>query len=182
MSRSIRLSYIRCKPLFGWTIAAAAGRPWAMRSAQDILALLKARGVTQAEIARVLGVAQPNVATLYNPAKTGRLRKLGYDEAVALIAAFGLEADAADARDGRGQAATPPAPPISAAALAPVLQALVPLAPPGPLSASAAEALALALRHALQLLPPEGATEPSSDQIATAARAAALRFREASAS
>ncbi|MGF7146470.1 transcriptional regulator with XRE-family HTH domain [Sphingomonas zeicaulis] len=143
------------------------------------MALLKARGVTQAEIARVLGVAQPNVATLYNPAKTGRLRKLGYDEAMALIAAFDLGEDA----DGAGEAARlspPPAPaPISAAALAPVLQALVPLAPPGPLSASAAEALALALRHALQLLPSEGSTEPSSDQIAMAARAAALRFREA---
>lgn len=150
-----------------------------MRSAQEILALLKARGVTQAEIARVLGVAQPNVATLYNPAKTGRLRKLGYDEAMELIAAFGLDEDG----DAVGDAARTPAPsaaaPISAAALAPVLQALVPLAPPGPLSASAAEALALALRHALQLLPPEGATQPSSDQIATAARAAALRFREA---
>ena len=146
------------------------------------MALLKARGVTQAEIARVLGVAQPNVATLYNPAKTGRLRKLGYDEAVALIAAFGLEADGSDA-GARAHAAPPPAPaPISAAALASVLQALVPLAPPGPLSASAAEALALALRHALQLLPSEDATEPSSDQIAMAARAAALRYREAAAS
>lgn len=150
-----------------------------MKSAHDILALLKARGVTQAEIARVLGVAQPNVATLYNPAKTGRLRKLGYDEAVALIAAFGLERDAADADAPHAQAPPAAPPPISAAALALVLQALVPLAPPGPLSASASEALALALRHALQLLPSEGSTEPSSDQIAMAARAAALRFREA---
>ncbi|AHE52379.1 hypothetical protein [Sphingomonas sanxanigenens] len=154
-----------------------------MQSAQEILALLKARGVTQAEIARVLGVAQPNVATLYNPAKTGRRRKLGYDEAVALIAAFDLDAAGDGAAEGAAAGARtspPPAPaPISAAALAPVLQALVPLAPPGPLSASAAEALALALRHALQLLPSEGSTEPSSDQIAMAARAAALRFREA---
>lgn len=62
-----------------------------MRTAAEILAELRSKGVTQSAMAKVLGVQQPNVATLYNPAKNGKLRQLGYDEAIALIRAFGLD-------------------------------------------------------------------------------------------
>lgn len=63
-----------------------------MENAADILAALRERGVTQKQIARVLGVRQPNAATLYTPGKNGSTRKLGYDEAIKLIREFGLVA------------------------------------------------------------------------------------------
>ena len=61
-------------------------------SAQDILDRLKAAGITHERIARVLGVSTPNATRLYNPdPKTGKCRKLGYDEGVSLVVEFGLE-------------------------------------------------------------------------------------------
>jgi hypothetical protein len=62
-----------------------------MDSADQILAKLKQRGVTHAQIAGVLGVATANATKLYNAAgKTGKPRRLTYDEAVLLIKKFDL--------------------------------------------------------------------------------------------
>jgi transcriptional regulator with XRE-family HTH domain len=147
-----------------------------MHSAADILAALRrqldARAITQREIAAVLGVTQPNVTKLWKPAtRTGKPRALGYDEGVKLVAAFDLFGD----RTGEGDRTA-----VSAAALAPLLQAILPLAPPGgELSDSAARALAVALRHGLASLPDPAATDPSAADLAGAARAAIARFREA---
>jgi hypothetical protein len=67
-----------------------------MRSADDLLEALKAKGVTHAAIAKVLGVTTNNATMLYNPAKkTGKPRRLTYDEAVKLVEAFDLEEQSA---------------------------------------------------------------------------------------
>jgi predicted XRE-type DNA-binding protein len=68
---------------------------WGMRTAVEILAELRERGVTQTAMGKVLGIQQPNVATFYTPGRNGKLRQLGYDEAIALMKAFELEKDAA---------------------------------------------------------------------------------------
>lgn len=63
----------------------------AMRSTSDILAALKDKGVTHERIGVVLGITTPNATKLYNPAsKTGKPRKLSYDEGLKLIEEFGL--------------------------------------------------------------------------------------------
>jgi hypothetical protein len=62
-----------------------------VNSSDEILAALKAKRVSQAAIAKVLGVATKNANALYKPvAKTGKTRKLTYDEGRLLIAEFGL--------------------------------------------------------------------------------------------
>ncbi|GEM_PF-2806008 len=68
-----------------------------VKSQADILNALRDKGVKQQKIADLLGVKQPNVATLYTPAKNGKLRKLSYDEGLLLISAFGLEKKQAEA-------------------------------------------------------------------------------------
>lgn len=66
----------------------------AVESSSEILDRLKRKGVTQQQIADVLGVAQPNVSTLYAQGKNGKPRQLKWDEGVKLIEEFGLgEAD-----------------------------------------------------------------------------------------
>ncbi len=63
-----------------------------MDKQEALMIALRERGVKQEEIARVLGIAQANVSKLYNSvSKTGKPRKLSYDEGVALINAFGLD-------------------------------------------------------------------------------------------
>ena len=63
-----------------------------MDSQDQIIEALLARGIKQGEIARVLNVAPPNANRLFNPVgKTGKPRRLTYDEGVALIKAFGLD-------------------------------------------------------------------------------------------
>jgi len=137
-----------------------------MDSAAEILAALREKGVKQAEIARVLNIAQPNAATLYTPAKNGKLRKLAYDEGLALIKAFDLDVEAT--------AATTP----SAEALEPILDALLPLAPSGRMTGQSLRALAEALSYGLASLGIQNASVASSDVRAAAARAAVFRFRE----
>lgn len=68
-----------------------------MDTSEMILSALKARNVTHERIAAVLGVATKNATRLFNPdPKTGKPRKLSYDEGMALINAFGLQDDADD--------------------------------------------------------------------------------------
>lgn len=71
------------------------------------------------------------------------------------------------------------APAISARLLGRLLYTLGPSLPKGDLSESAAEALAGALIHGIELLPGSGANDASEDALGVAARAAVLRFREA---
>lgn len=141
---------------------------WDMQSAAQILDALKQRKITQTAIAKVLGINQPNVNTLWNPAKNGKLRKLTYDEGVALIAAFGLDDEPAE------QPASVP----SAETLEPILDALLPLVPNGPMTAQSRRALAEAMSYGLALLGSSGTNPANGDAIAVAARAAVLRFRE----
>ncbi len=137
---------------------------WDVDSASQILAALREKGVTQAEIARVLNIAQPNAATLYTPGKNGKLRELKYDEGMALIQAFDLDMQAYQ---------TP-----SAASLEPILDALLPLAPGGRMTDESLKALAEALSYGLASLGTRNPNSTSSDARAAAARAAAFRFRE----
>ena len=70
-----------------------------MDSADQILAELKRRGVTHAQIAKVLGVNTTNATMLYNPsAKTGKPRRMTYDEGVMLIDQFGLKPETDEPR------------------------------------------------------------------------------------
>lgn len=65
-----------------------------MRSEAEIREALKARldarHITQTDVARVLGVQQPNAATIFKPGKNGKLRGIGYDEGLKLIDKFQL--------------------------------------------------------------------------------------------
>jgi hypothetical protein len=67
---------------------------------------------------------------------------------------------------------------INEEVLARLLHALGPSIPKKGVSEPAAKALAVALTHALALLPATGATLPSDGEIAMAVRAAVSRYRE----
>lgn len=142
-----------------------------MENASEIRAALKAKldakEITQKEIGSALGIQQPNVATLFSPGKNGKLRGIDFDEGMKLIKRFRLE----DANP-----ATAPA--VSEAMLARLLHALSPSFPSVEVSESAAQALAAALTHAIELLQETGATDPTDREIAMAARAAAFRYHE----
>lgn len=63
-----------------------------MDTSEKILAALRERNVTHARIASVLNVTTNNATRLYNPdPKTGKTRKLSFDEGMALITAFDLD-------------------------------------------------------------------------------------------
>jgi|UPI0004DFBD82 hypothetical protein len=63
-----------------------------MDTSEKILAALRERNVTHARIASVLNVTTNNATRLYNPdPKTGKTRKLSFDEGMALISAFDLD-------------------------------------------------------------------------------------------
>lgn len=70
------------------------------------------------------------------------------------------------------------APALSADELEPLLDALIPLAPPGPMKESSRRALSAALAYGLELLHGDRASPASGDAVAVAARAAASRFRD----
>lgn len=141
----------------------------AMDSAQQIREALKAKldakQITQRQIGEVIGIAQPNVQTLFTPGKNGKLRDISFDEGKDLIRQFSLT----DARS-----------PISEDMLARLLLSIGPAIPAGDLSESGARLLAGALTHALELLSSTGATDPTEREIAMAARAATSRFLGAS--
>lgn len=135
-----------------------------MDSADEILAALKAQGVKQGDIAKVLGVAQPNVSALYNPVKrTGKTRELSYDEGVKLVRAFNLDTGL---------------PPLDEDGVASILNALLPLAP-DEMSEKAAKALSQALIYGLERLQLLSANEPQPRSLALASHDAASRFLEA---
>lgn len=98
----------------------------------------------------------------------GFSKKLGVDPAW-LAHGLGVPSVASEAEGSR----------ISARLLGRLLYTLGPSLPKGDLSESASEALAVALIHGIELLPPAQANDASDEMITMAARAAALRFREA---
>lgn len=134
-------------------------------------AKLAAKEITQGDIAAALGVQQPNAQKLFTPATNGKLRKISFDEGLKLIEKFGLS----DAQAARSSTA------ISAEVLAQLLHALGPSIPKKGISESASKALAVALKHGLELLQGIGASDPTEREIAMAVHAAVSRFREASA-
>lgn len=135
-----------------------------MDSSEEILAALKAQGVKQGEIAKVLGVAQPNVSALYNPVKrTGKTRELSYDEGVKLVRAFNLDAGL---------------PPLNEDGIASILNALLPLAP-DEMSEKSAKALSQALIYGLERLQSLSANEASTRSLALASHDAVSRFLSA---
>lgn len=75
------------------------GNCHAMLTAADILRILDERGVKRGDLAKVLGVSQPNATRLYAPdprSKTQNPRTLTYDEGCKLIEHYRLENDQAD--------------------------------------------------------------------------------------
>lgn len=142
-----------------------------MENAAEIRAALKAKldakEITQKDIGAALGIQQPNVATLFIPGKNGKLRGIDYDEGVRLIRRFGLDDRAPDNSAIH----------LSEPVLGRLLHALAPSFPSSEVSESAARALAVALKHALELLQETGAIEPTDREIAMAARAAIARYR-----
>ncbi|MEO9131808.1 MAG: hypothetical protein ABI240_11435, partial [Sphingomonas sp.] len=90
-------------------------------------------------------------------------RQVTIDEMKTMVEHFGLE----------GASAAP-----NAETLEPILDALLPLAPPGKLTDQSRRALAEALAYGLELLGAPSANPTSPDALKVAARAAAVRFRE----
>jgi hypothetical protein len=123
---------------------------------------LKAGGrTTNADLARLLDLPTPRIAEIFNGKRLIRV-----DEMKTLVEAFGLE--------GTVEQIGPP----SAENLEPMLDALLPLAPPGRLTDQSRRALAEALSYGLGLLASPLASPANGDALGVAARAAVARFRE----
>jgi len=122
---------------------------------------LKNEGVTtNAAIARVLSLPSSRIAEIFAGS-----RRVSVDEMKKLVEHYGLET-----------ARRPP----SARMLAPLLDALLPLVPPGDRTARSVEVVSEALSYGLQLLVEPDATQASEDALKVAARAVAARFRDLS--
>lgn len=120
---------------------------------------LRSEGVTtNADLARLLKLPTSRIPEIFD----GR-RKIKIDEMKVIVEHFGLEQQ-------------PAAP--SADTLEPILDALLPLAPPGPVTGASRRALAEALSYGLALLGNSAANQATGDALQVAARGAALRFRE----
>jgi hypothetical protein len=146
-----------------------AGHHHLVETSIEFLERLKAAGVTQEAIGKVLGIAQANAATFYKPGKNGKLRTLKWDEGSKLAKEFGLEPPAS---------ASPPADWASAETFAPLLDAVLPLIPKGGVTDRSVEALSEALAYGLQLLGESGASPKNADALRVAARGAVSRFRD----
>lgn len=120
---------------------------------------LKDAGVTtNADLARLLKLPTPRIAEMF----VGK-RRITIDEMKKIVERYGLE---------HGTAAP------SAETLEPILDALLPLAPPGRVTEQSRRALSEALAYGLALLGSQSAIAASGDAISVAARAAVARFRE----
>jgi len=132
-----------------------------MLSKAEFLQAVEAAAPSRAAIARVLNISPPRVTEMY---KDGR--DLSYEEARLLAEAFELD---------NGPVVIQP----NEETVAAILRALLPSAPVGDVSESAARALAVALLHGLELLGSSGAIDPTQRELAMASRAAVARFRAA---
>jgi hypothetical protein len=130
----------------------------------EIRRLRDAGETTNAELAKILGLPSSRIADIF--ATDRKPRKISLDEGKVLVEAFGLEQPQADA----------PAP--SADNLMPLLDALIPLAPPGRVTDQSLRALSEALSYGLALLGDQISKPASQDAVGVAARAAVARFRE----
>lgn len=123
------------------------------------LGRLKAEGkTTNADIGRLIGKPSSRVAEIFSG-----VRKVTIEEMKTLVEHYDL-AGKAD--------------PISADVIEPILDAVLPLVPPGKLSAVSRRALAEAVSYALGLLGGTPAKPEDQGAIQVAANAAASRFRE----
>lgn len=122
---------------------------------------LRANGVTtNAEIGRLLRVPSSRVAEMFS----GK-RAIKIDEMKALVERYGLDQSG------------PPT--FNAESLEPLLEAILPLAPPsGRMTDQIRRALASSLAYGLVLLGENPTSPASSDAVAVACRAAVARFRE----
>jgi len=137
-----------------------------VQTSHDFLDRLRAAGITQEQIAKVLGVSQPNAATLYKPGKNGKLRMLKWDEGAKLIKAFG---------DEIGEPSTEAAPsPISEELLSPIVEEIVAQAQSGK-PGSSVRPLAEALSRYLRQLAASPAIHASPDALAAVAQAVSAR-------
>lgn len=124
---------------------------------------LKGEGqTTNADLARLWNLPSSRVSELF----AGK-RRVTVDEMKVVVERFGLD----DIR---------PTPTPSAKMLAPLLDALLPLVPPGDQSGRSVEVVSEALSYGLQLLEGTDAIPASEDALRVAARAVAARFRDLS--
>lgn len=133
----------------------------------EIRSLRDSGATTNAELSRLLKLPTSRIADIF--ATDRKPRKITLDEAKILVEHFGL--------DSPSEARSEPLAP-SADNLLPLLDALVPLAPPGRPSAQSLRALSEALSYGLALLGDRAARPANSDAIDVAARGAVVRFRE----
>lgn len=146
------------------------GHATAMIGHDELLAKIRALRdtdkTTNADLARLLKLPTSRIADIF--ATDRKSRKITLDEARILVEHFGLE-----------PAGAPQLPAPSADNLLPLLEALIPLAPPnGRVSEQSLRALSEALSYGLALLGDRLATPASPDAIDVAARAAIARLRE----
>lgn len=116
---------------------------------------------TNADLQKLLKLPSSRVSEIF-----GRTRAVKVDEMKLLVEHFDLESGTA----------LPPLP--SADTLEPILDALLPLAPPGRMTDQSRRALAEALSYGLELLGKSSAMQASAETLRVAANAAAARFRE----
>lgn len=112
---------------------------------------------TNAELARLLGIATSRIAEIFSGT-----RRITIDEMKTIVEHFGLEHSGAP----------------SAETIEPILDALLPLAPQGRMTAQSRRALAEALSYGLGLLGSTRSNAANDDALLVAARAAANRFRD----
>lgn len=130
---------------------------------------LRDEGVTtNAELAKLLRLPSSRIADIF--ATDRKPRKITLDEAKILVEKFGLE----PVPFPRALEVKSP----SADNLMPLLDALIPLAPPGRVTDQSLKALSEALSYGLALLGDRIASPASPDAVGVAARAAVARFRE----
>lgn len=131
---------------------------------------LRDSGVTtNADLAKLLKLPSSRIADIF--ATDRKPRKITLDEAKVLVDHFGIEPVPIK---WTGKEAKPP----SAENLMPLLDALIPLAPPGRVTDQSLKALSEALSYGLALLGDRISTPASPDAVDVAARAAVARFRE----
>lgn len=143
----------------------------AMFGHDDLLAeirRLRDSGETSnADLAKLLSLPSSRIADIF--ATDRKPRKITLDEAKILVERFGLEPPA--------KAAVEVAAP-NAENLVPLLDALIPLTPPGRVTDQSLKALSEALSYGLALLGDQLSSPASQDAVGVAARAAVARFRE----
>jgi hypothetical protein len=122
-------------------------------------ALKAEKRTTNSEIARLLSLPTPRITEIFDGKRLVRV-----DEMKILVDALHLEDNA-------------PSTAPSAENLEPILDALLPLAPPGRMTDQSRRALAEALSYGLGLLGKPLATPANVDALAVASRAAVARFR-----